>query len=194
MRIEMSLKRVWLSLFLLFLACCGCGKYAPPYTPEILAPRPVEELNVVPKLEGVSFEWLAPSLDGRGKALKSMDGYLVYRKQIEKESDIVDDDVEFEMLEAIEDNHLDVLEQRKEEARKEGKPTRRVKVEREFREFSYTDLEVEPGRSYVYKIVPFNQGDVEGQYTHLIRIAFRGEASQVRFLDQSSLDETRSNF
>ncbi|NLF24630.1 MAG: hypothetical protein GX589_03115 [Deltaproteobacteria bacterium] len=167
----------------------GCGRYGPPLPPEEFSPRAVQDLKVVPGLQGVDFAWSAPSSDRRGKELKEIEGYRVYRKEIVKRSDILDDSVSFELLTSIPDSHLEVLEDLRIEARKQGQIGRKVTLDDHLLDFKYSDQTVVPGVTYLYKIVPYNQGGVEGEFLGYVKIVFRGESSEVSFLEQTAEEE-----
>ncbi|MCB0311031.1 MAG: hypothetical protein KDD42_07340 [Bdellovibrionales bacterium] len=164
-------------LFFCVLFLSGCGKYGPPMPPETLAPRPVKALEAEANLEGVKISWRAPEADLRGRELKSMDGYKVERKVVDTEAS--EEQPEFEELTLIADQHVIQREILREQARAENKPTHRVKVEDALKQFSYLDGQVENGKTYIYRIVPINQGDVEGRYTQLVKVLFNGESSEV---------------
>ena len=99
---------------------------------------------------------------------------------------------EYEEFDLIEDTHVAVLKDLKEQARAERRLTRKVSVDPELKSFKFTDINVNPGGLYVYKIVPVNQGGVEGNVRDLIRVRFRGEASEIRLLTQNSIDDLES--
>lgn len=160
----------------------ACGKYAPPRPPEDFSPREVQALAVSASLQGVKFEWKAPEKTMRMKELKTIDGYHVYRKEIKRTSDIMDRAVEFDLLASLPDTHLLELEKLREEARQADKPTRRVKIDDEKKKFEYTDTSVQSGKTYAYRIVPFNQGSVEGNYSELIKVLFRGDSSEIALI------------
>ena len=182
--------RSWLAAGMFaVLLIAGCGKYASPRPPEDFSPAEVKELQVLPGLEGITFTWEAPDQDLRGKELKSIDGYRIYRKEIVKDSEILDTDVEYELLATVTDTHLEELERLREAAREAGKPTRRIKVDDTLIKFQFTDITVQAGKQYVYQLIPVNQGDVEGSYTKLVRVLFRGEASEITIIPYSAFGE-----
>ena len=170
----------------------GCGRYGAPRPPEVFAPRGVEALQARADLEGVHLSWTAPDRDAKGEQLKSMNGYYVYRKAIERPSDISDRGVEYEELAEIPDAHLAKLDALRKQARAEGKISRKVKVDQAELEFKYTDSSPRPGVTYLYRIVAFNQGSVEGLVPKLVKVVYRGDASVVSLVDAADIDEQES--
>lgn len=167
----------------------ACGKYAPPYAPEDLSPQAVRELNVTTASEGVNFEWKSPLDDQLGKELRSLDGYLIYRKAVEREGDLLSSDVEFEEIARLEDQSVIERDKLRDEARLENKPTRRIKPSEDLQKFAWLDSSVEAGKVYAYRVVPINQDGVEGLSDKIIRVAFRGENSEVTMIPYSNFDE-----
>lgn len=167
----------------------GCGKYGPPTPPELLSPKAVGDLVVTSQTNGVKFAWKAPDVDRRGEELKSIDGYNVERKLVEKPSDISDEEVEYVELKHLPDTHLADLEKRKEEARAKGLSTRQVKVDPLLKNFEFVDEGVQPGKTYVYRITPMNQTGVKGEVAQVVHVVFRGDASTIHLLPSSSLDD-----
>ena len=170
----------------------GCGKYGPPLPPEKLAPKAVAQLHVAGSLQGVSFSWSAPERDQRGKPLKEIEGYRVYRKLIERDSDIEDPRIEFEQVAMIDDVHLQKLDELRKAARAEGRIGRRVQIDAAEKAFQFTDIAVQPGRTYLYQIVPVNQGGVEGEADQWIKVVFRGSTSDIAFIPYSVLSDDLS--
>jgi hypothetical protein len=179
------LRRCLLVSLLLSSFLLGCGKYSPPLAPEDLSPQPVVSLKVASSPEGVAFAWEAPAKDQRGNNLRSLDGYRIYRKELAKNSDLLDADVEYQLISTIEDKHLSELARLKDEARASGKPTRSVKVAPELKAFTFTDSAVESGKRYAYQITPVNQGSEEGDPGQIIIVRFRGESSEVSMVPLS---------
>ncbi len=178
------------AFFALIIGCCaaGCGRYGYPKPPELFSPRAVQDLRAAAGLEGVRIEWAAPSKDRQGEELASMDGYSVYRKLIERPSDMADDEIEYELLAEIPDTHIEVLKELRKKAREEGRVSRSVKVDPQLMQFSYVDASPVPGRTYIYKIVPVNQGGEEGQVQRLVKVIYRGDASVVSIVDSGDIE------
>lgn len=172
----------WFLIWALGLCFGACGKYAAPRPPEDFSPREVDALQAAADLQGVQLSWRAPERDMRGRPLKSIEGYWIYRKEIAQLSDIMDVSKPDVLLAVIPDTHLLELDKMRAEAEKAGRLTRRVKVEEEKKRFAYTDLNVQSGKTYLYRIVPFNQGGVAGHYNQLVKVLFRGDSSEIAFI------------
>jgi hypothetical protein len=157
----------------------GCARYRAPITPEELAPAMVENLTVTTDAKGVLLTWVASDKDRRGKELKSVEGYSIERKELIRRGDETDPEVRFEKLGFVKDAHVEVRDQLRKEARAAGKIGRSVKVPEEQMKFSFSDTSPELGKTYVYQVVPQNQGGTEGQVGQLIKIVFQGAQSAV---------------
>ncbi len=171
------------------MSLSGCGKYAPPLPPESFAPARVRETSVVGSVSGVQFAWESPRVDQRGDELKTIEGYLIERKHLTRESDLLDSDVEYDQIATLEDQYLVELNNRRDIARAEGKPTRRVEPNSSLMKFTYLDSTVSPGERYVYRIVPFNQGGEKGQSGILHIVTFQGERSEIQSLETNEAEE-----
>ena len=163
----------------------SCGKFAPPIPPESFAPRSVRDLTVVASIEGVQFEWDAPELDRRGKELKAMDGYEIQRKELKQKSDALDPEVEFEKIGFLEDVHVLNRDEKRDLAKAEGRPSKRIGADANLKHFSYLDQGLTPGVEYLYKIVPINQEDEEGDVKQFVKVRFKGESSSVLVMNNS---------
>lgn len=172
----------------LSFALLGCGKFGPPLPPEAFAPKAVENLETSVQMEGVTLRWQSPSENRRGQELAAIDGYAVYRSLIDDFESYIEDPFDAsEKLAFLPDTHIAVRDELRDAAREKGLPTRKIKVDGTLRMFSYLDKDLEPGREYVYMIVPMNQDGEEGEVSQYIRILFRGDSSEVRIIDQSTL-------
>ncbi len=167
----------------------ACGKYGPPLAPEALAPEQPQEMQVTADVDGVHFQWRASEDDRRGEELRSMDAYRVYRKRIVNRADIINEEIQFDLLTEIPDTHVQVLKDLREKAIEAGQISRRVKVEDTLTTFTYDDKTAEPGILYLYKIVPVNQGSVEGEVKQLVQILYRGDTSQIEYVKSSQFEE-----
>lgn len=184
----MTRKKFALGALLVASLLTGCGKYGKPLPPEKVSPRAVAFTEVRGTSQGVSFGWLAPTDDARGKPLKSLTGYRIYRKKISKPSDQSDPSVPFESIATITDSTLAVLKKRKEDAQRELKPSRRLKLSDEERKVTFLDPHVEQGATYLYKVVAFNRRSVDGDFRHLVKVVFLGEGSQISSLENDQID------
>jgi hypothetical protein len=165
------------------LLAAGCGRYKAPLPPEVLAPRGVESFTVAGQPNGVLLSWKAPQVDRRGKELKSIEGYLIQRKAIVNRGDETSDDAVYEDLGFIKDKHIEVREKLRAEARAQGKIGRNVQAPEEMTIFSYLDKTAVSGSTYLYQVVPQNQGRTEGLITEVARVVFRGAQSEAYVID-----------
>ena len=165
----------------------SCGKMGPPVAPEMLAPEQVQALKVSGSQEGVTFSWESPKADQRGQALKTIDGYRIYRKHIQRSSDVTDESIAFDVVTEVKDTHLIELEKERENFRALGRPAHRAKVDKAFTLFNYTDRAVNAGNTYLYKVVPTNHGGVESSSFQLVKVLWRGDSSEIKNIDSSKL-------
>ncbi len=187
-----SLRLVIFTLVLAMLL--GCGKYGRPMPPEHFAPRAVADLEVTAQEAKITFAWRSPRLADDGRELKSMEGYRLYRKTIKEQSDISDNDVEFELITTVSDTHVQVRDQLRAEARVQGKPGRKIQPPAATMKFEYSDGTVKEGETYLYKLVPINQGGVEGDPGQPITIVFKGLASKIIIAADSSKTASTDQF
>ena len=181
-----DLKIILFPLVLALLA--GCGRYGSPIAPEALAPRAVQQLEIVPDISGVRLSWESPELDQRGRELRMIDAYKVYRAVVTESTQVLNDSsLDYELLTVVEDRHLAELERLRSEAEKQGRSARKIQRDKAASQFSYLDSNVSNDSVYVYKIVPVNQGDVSGAVNQLIRIRYRTAGSEIRRLTSESI-------
>lgn len=188
MRKRTSVQTLVVVLSGVLLLLSACGRMEPPLPPEMFSPRAVKSLEAYATLDGVTFKWIAPDDDLQGEELESLHGYYIFRKEITKDSDVLNSEIEFEKLAVVEDTHIVIREEMREQARAEGKPARRIKAKPELKKFEYTDSTAKPGASYVYMIVPYNQDDVKGKVRQYVRVLFRGDASRLVIVDDPGID------
>ena len=168
----------------------GCGKYLPPLPPEALAPKAVESLDVQAAPGSVNFSWDASDKDRRGKELQSIDGYTVQRKEIAKRGDETNPEIEFTDVAFVKDTHIEVREELRKEAREQGKIGRSVKLPEDLTHFTFSDTSVKNGKTYIYQVLPINQGDVEGVVTQVVKVVYKGADSDVIFLAAKDIEAT----
>jgi hypothetical protein len=180
--------RLWCAALVL-LVLAACGRFGPPLPPEALAPKAVEDLTAVARPQGVSFAWSAPDRDRRSRELKFIDGYRIQRKELSERGDETNPDVVFEDVGFVKDNHVEVREELRKEARAQGKVGRRIQAPKEATQFTFKDTKAEVGKTYMYQILPENQGGVKGVVNQIVKVAFRGDKSDVRILDSGELEE-----
>jgi hypothetical protein len=165
----------------------GCGRFAPPVAPERVAPKAVRDLAAAGTAGMVTISWTTPESDRRDKQLRQIDGFSVYRKTILKERDVTDPDIEFELLAEVKDTAVADREARRLEAIELGAISRRVKFDPERAKHSFEDKTVKNGATYLYKVVPTNQGGVEGGIDQFISVTFRGDTSDIAMVSAAKL-------
>lgn len=164
---------------LIAASVAGCGRYKAPVPPEMIAPKAVDALTVTATEAGVVFAWTAPDEDQRGKELKFIDGYAVQRKLIAEKGDETNPRVRFETIGFVKDSHVTIRENLRAAARKEGKIGRSIESPEEHTKFSFVDSNPKRNQTYLYQIVPQNQGGTDGGVKELARITYKGAASDV---------------
>lgn len=186
--IKHFIKIKYLIALVLVVVSTACGKYAKPRPPEDFAPSEVKELSVTASVQGVSFNWRAPTTDARGKDLHELEGYRIYRRELDSNARLLDPYAKFDLITQIEDTHLKELLELKKQASDQGLISRKVSLPEERSKFGYLDSSVLSGKRYLYQIIPINQNGVEGKVIERIDISFRGEISQVTRLPYSAED------
>lgn len=171
---------------LISLVCCG--KYGKPLPPEHFAPAEVKGLTVTTSVQGVAFGWHSPDKNNRGKKLEDLEGYRIYRRELDSSSRLLDPNAKFELIGTIEDTHLKELLEQKQQALEQGQLTRKVSAPDEKTKFEFIDRAAVPGKSYFYQIVAINQGGIEGKIAERINVRFRGEISEVARIPYSVED------
>lgn len=184
LRLSRTVVIIFPAFIALVIAICGCGRMGAPLAPEQLSPQSVQDLVVIAEPTALRFSWRSPDSDQRGKELKSMNGYYVMRRTIERPADLTDPAVDFERLAVIVDSHVVERDRLRKEAREAGRPSHRVAVPANLKQFEFRDTNLIAGGRYLYRIVPVNQETVEGQVRQPVKVIFRGEASEISFLDR----------
>lgn len=163
----------------LFAFLMGCGLEGPPLPPEDFAPKDVTILETKTDAEGVILRWRSPDVDSKGDPLESLEGYIVYKREA---PDILAWDrsnSEFTELTRISDPALaEVMELRK-KAREEKKLSRKIKVPEERKFFEFKDKNVQKGKTYFYKVTPYNQGGVAGKASDFVKVLFNDDTSEI---------------
>jgi hypothetical protein len=160
-------------------ALAGCGRYRLPLQPELLAPDGVLNLVVQPADTSVAFSWIAADVDRRGKELKSAEGFIIERKELIARGDETDPEVTFDKIGFLKDRHVEVRDTLRKEARAAGKIGRTVESPEQYTTFSFADSTPVKGRTYLYQIVPVNQGGTRGKVGQLAKVVFQGQQSAV---------------
>lgn len=180
-------------LMALMAALGGCGRYTVPLPPEHLSPAAVEFQEITAAEAGITLNWLAPTKDNRGKRLDELNGYVVYRKELNNAASAVDPAVPFSEVQRVDDSSIARLEKKKEEAVRAGTPVRRVSLSGDERRVSVTDVSVTPGHTYLYKVVPFSFDGVDGGYDRLIRVVFTGSGSSIAVMPVAAVEEVQDS-
>lgn len=177
-----------------FSLIVSCGRMGPPRPPEAFRPKEVVDLRVIPDTSGITLRWNSPDNDVRNEELKSMDGYWIEKVEMEDpDADILvlaSDEEIFSRVGDIEDLHVVTREKLRDEARLQGRSAKKINLDPAFKSFSFIDNELSPGGSYLYRIVPYNQGDVRGVVGQIVRVNFRGSSSEVTFVNLTSGSQT----
>ena len=72
-----------LALLLVFAALTSaCGRKSNPRAPELVAPKPVENLSARPAPDGVTLTWSRPTEYMDGREIKDLAGFVIFRKEI----------------------------------------------------------------------------------------------------------------
>lgn len=166
----------------------ACGRYLAPIAPELMAPRAVDKLVITPSSQGVAFAWVAPEEDRRGKELTSFSGYRIRRKELTERGDETNENIPFVAVGFVPDTHVEVREKLRAEARAQGKIGRRIQAPAESTQFAFFDKTPASGKTYLYKIVPENQGIVEGVVDELVKVTFKGSQSDVSVITKRELE------
>jgi hypothetical protein len=64
-----------------------------------------------------------------------------------------------------------------------------VKAPAELLSFSYLDKNPKLGTTYIYQIVPKNQGGVDGQVGEVVRVVFQGAQSAVLVRPSAEMED-----
>lgn len=147
------------SIIFIALTLLACGRYSKPIAPEYAAPKAITLIDSKFESGNLTLKWQGPDRDIRGKDLRSLDAYLIYRR--------TGADKEFELLGEVADTHLKKLQEARAQLKLEGKSGKQARVENVY---EYTDRELREGTSYIYKIVAVNQRKTHGQVLELYQL------------------------
>ena len=176
-------------VFALGFLMSGCGRYKPPLPPEMFAPKAVDALSVTASESGVIFSWTAPDEDRRGKELKFIDGYAIQRKTIAEKGDETNPKIHFATIGFVADRHVKVREELRAAARAEGKIGRAIESPAEYTKFSFVDGTPKAATTYMYQVVPQNQGGTDGVVREVARVTFKGAASDIAMVSALEVPE-----
>ena len=167
------------SLFLI-----GCGREAAPFPPEVVSPKAVDTIQTKATDKQLTINWLAPTTNLRGKKLTELRGYRIYKTALAEGSKIEElENSDFSLFTTISDNTMQRLEKKKAEAKANGKAATRVSLDDSERLISFTDRNVAAGKTYVYRIAPYNHTWVDGAVPQIVKVVFKGTNSEVAVLD-----------
>jgi hypothetical protein len=118
------------------------------------------------------------------------------RKVIAQKGDETNPKVRFETIGFVRDQHVIVRESLRKEARAQGKIGRTVESPEEYTKFSFVDTTAQPSTTYMYQVVPRNEGGTDGAVRQVARVTFKGSASDIAMVsatevveDDTSLDD-----
>lgn len=174
------IKKIIVLSTLFFLS--SCGRYVDPVSPEIVAPEGVRALAVDADLTRVTFNFRSAQRDTRGKQLKSLDGYRIYKKEITEESPSIFKKDEYDLLTMINDDHLPELFALQDQARAEGRSPRRVRAPDAQTTFTFTDKNITPDRIFAYRIVGVNQNGVESNMERIVKVDLLDSEVEVQII------------
>ncbi|MBX7144957.1 MAG: hypothetical protein K1X79_10935 [Oligoflexia bacterium] len=175
------------SLLALVFVCFGaCGRLGAPIPPEYLAPESVQELAISGTAQGVHMAWKAPQADIRGRELKHLDGYRIYKSALGASRDLIAAGKSFSLLTTLADGHLADLEIARAELRAQGKPARRARLDASKLNFEYTDTQVQAGGRYLYKVVPFSGNNESASYA-MYEVTWDQTNTKLREISRSDL-------
>lgn len=167
--------------FLVVLSCVACGRYLPPVAPELSSPAGIRFAEVVADKDSVKLVWLAPEQSVRGRKLKKLDGYRVYRRVLPaRQSSEGEQEPDYELAATVWDTTLALRVKREEELEQAYKPTRQAKLSEEERTVTFQDRNVTVGVQYLYKVAAFNQVGFDGPVVQFAEVLFDGDKSVVR--------------
>lgn len=171
------LKLVVSSILLVAItAMAGCGRYEAPIVPEQLISESVKELGATVDSQTVTLSWKRPSVDARGKRLKDIDGYRVYRAMIFSPSNLKElqsaraTGPDFTEVGWVADGSHEKLTKLQDEAEARGDMRRKVKLEPSDTTFSFVDPFKATSGVFLYKVVPVNQSWEEGAVDKYIKV------------------------
>jgi len=177
-------------VLVLCVSIASCGRYGPPRPPEAFAPKAVNELLVTPTSDKLTFQWKSPDKDLRDKELKSLDGYYVMKANEKDVKESFELDKSLVKIGEIEDRNIEERDKLRKEAREKGEISRRVNIASEKKIFTFDDKDLSAGQTYLYRIIPFNQGDEKGKPSSIVKVLFKGEQSDIMMLeDEQALEE-----
>lgn len=138
-----------LTVFMLIVHCSllllitSCGKKLPPVAPESVIPEPVKELKAISRDGRLLISFIRPSKNIDGSKLTDLAGFKIMRRVIEDVEGCKTCPEKFTVLYDIDISY----------------PTGAI-AERD--RIAYSDIEIEPGMKYEYRVVAYNRDGYEG--------------------------------
>jgi hypothetical protein len=161
----------------------GCGRYGAPLAPEQFSPGTVRNLvaNIEPSGAPMSNDkvslklvWDAPLVDARGVELSELYGFRVLKLAI-KEADLISGKAElnqadFLQVAEIKSGYTEERDALRKAARQKGEIGRGLNVDDAKLHHEFVDKQIGQGWLYLYKVMPLNQGGVEGGVSQVVRV------------------------
>ncbi len=76
------MKRIILLALLLVASAAACGKKSDLRAPELVAPKPINNLSARPVPDGVTLTWNRPTEYIDGNEIKDLASFVIFRKEI----------------------------------------------------------------------------------------------------------------
>ena len=76
------MKRIILLALIIVASATACGKKGDPRAPELVAPKPINNLSVQSTPDGVTLTWNRPTEYIDGKEIKDLASFVIFRKEI----------------------------------------------------------------------------------------------------------------
>ena len=134
-----------ISLVVISIFFCSCGRKSLPKPPEDRAPLPVGDARIEAKSRSVVLIWKAPTENAGGDEILELRSFNILRKTSSK--GVSSDFVELAVISLDKDTDLS-------------------------KEFSYEDSNIELGLVYDYIIVPRDTEGIEAEPSTILRLSF----------------------
>lgn len=158
-------------LTLLLFVLPGCGRKGPPKPPEDFAPKPVVSPTIAGTVDGIVISWTAPEPEEESDEEEPnppLEHFSLQKGLVEVGERVRLEEVAVVPLRASSAAPVDPAKAAAEKL------------------YSYTDSEVEPGKTYQYQVLPVNVDGVEGEATVNMRATFLGENSRIEMSEEKS--------
>jgi hypothetical protein len=140
----------WLGIGLAVLVVAGaaCGRKTMPKPPQLVAPKPVQELSLATQSTGILVRWSRPTEYVDGTSMEDLGGFVVERNRYNSQ---------FEEIARV-------------------PVTDRGRFQKAKR-FDYLDTRLLPGATYHYRIVAFTTDDYYSAPSDAAEITWNGSPS-----------------